>query len=339
MMFSAAAYLVETLAKKPYGEFLKERLWDPLGMTHTYHDLPDVQARGAEEDLATGYVWDEKRKEYLAKPWRPEPEGHGAGSIISCPTEYLKWVNSFLKKTGPLSDETRDELVKGRILIHWDPDEDTPFYGLSAYAFGLQSESYRGHKLIGHGGSVYGFESSMRWMPEHGWGLYIIGNSNGVGEGALVLFHWLMDRMLGVKEDERIDWYAWWSEKKAKEDAEDPNKMPEWETDLRKQEKVELTVPLEKVVGHYHDAGYKDIIVEFKDGKLVADCMDRCYGLRMEFQHITGNMFLTLTKDPLSVYTNRMKAEVKVENGVVKSLGLDMEDALGGELIWFQRVD
>jgi hypothetical protein len=338
MMYTAATHLVETLTKKPYPEFLKEKLWDPLGMTNTYHDFCGVDDSGTQEHVSAGYAWDTKKGEYVSKTLRSEPEGQGAGCIISCAEDYIKWVSSFLKGTGPLSDESRKEMATGRSIIHYSDDDDLPFYGLSAYGLGLYTESYRGHKIVGHSGSVFGFESLMRWLPQHNWGIYVIGNSNGAGWASVVLFHWLMDRLLGVREEDRIDWFTHCKKIKDKEEeeAEDP---PEWEVELRKQDKVELGIPLEKVAGRYHDPGYKDMVIEFKDNKLVADCSDRCMGLLMDFEHISGNVFVAVERDPEEVFTSRSKTEVAIENGVVERLGLEFESALKGKLIWFQRVD
>jgi len=339
-MYTAASYLVETLTKTPYAEFLKEKFWDPLGMTNTYHDYSGVQDAGAEENLATGYSWHVKKEKFIPKKWVNEPEGTGAGSIISCPADYIKWVRSFLQKTGPLSKESQDELVKGRTIIDWDPESQVPLYGHSTYALGWLSESYRGHRIVGHGGSVAGFDSLMRFLPEHEWGIYVIGNSNGADEAGEIIFHWLTDRVLGVKEEDRIDWFKWWKDRKDKAEAEDDeDDMQEWEKELRKQEKKVLGVPIEQIAGHYYDPGYKDLIVEWKDGKLEADCSDRCFGFLIEFEHVSEDVFVALIRDTEDLNVSRVRAEIKIEDGGVKSLGVDFEGRLEKRLIWFQRVD
>jgi CubicO group peptidase (beta-lactamase class C family) len=54
LMFTATTHLVEKVSGMPYTDFLRTRLWEPLGMTNTFHDLPDIEAHDAMSRKATG---------------------------------------------------------------------------------------------------------------------------------------------------------------------------------------------------------------------------------------------------------------------------------------------
>lgn len=55
MMYTVASYMVEVLSGEQFAEFLQSRIWDPLQMSNTYHDISGIQARNATALLAHGY--------------------------------------------------------------------------------------------------------------------------------------------------------------------------------------------------------------------------------------------------------------------------------------------
>jgi CubicO group peptidase (beta-lactamase class C family) len=96
IMFSVATHLVETVTGMLYAEFLKTKLWGPLGMTNTFHDLPDIAASNAMDCKATGYHWDSETGSYMTIAAYPQPEGQGAGLIYSSAGNYAKWIARYL---------------------------------------------------------------------------------------------------------------------------------------------------------------------------------------------------------------------------------------------------
>jgi hypothetical protein len=120
------------------------------------------------------------------------------------------------------------------------------------------------------------------------------------------------------------------------DEVEDAEK-PEW-TNV---EDVELLgVPMEKMVGRYYDVGYKGLVLEMKNGKLVADCSDRCFPYTLNFEHLTGNKF---TVEMHGVWEGRLystiRGEIRVEGETVVAVGVGLETDVEGGLIWFDRVD
>jgi len=69
MEFVAAAHLIETLTCQSLDNFLRERIWAPLGMQNIHYGRDDLHARGGVDDLAQGYGWDDQKNKYFSIPW------------------------------------------------------------------------------------------------------------------------------------------------------------------------------------------------------------------------------------------------------------------------------
>jgi hypothetical protein len=172
-------------------------------------------------------------------------------------------------------------------------------------------------------------------MPKFDWGLVIFGNSDSSLYVNDILKFTLIDDVIGVRKEDRIDWGAFFKNFRAMDDAEDAEK-PEW----TKVESVEpLEVSLEKMAGSYHNVGYKELVLEMKDGKPVADCSDRCFPYTLTFEHLTANKF---TIEMHGVWEGNLystiRGEIRTEDGQVKAVGVELEEDVKGGLIWFDRV-
>lgn len=336
IMYTVATHLVESVTGKKYAEYLRKKLWEPLGMSDTYHDLPGIIDEPAKVRLATGYRWDKEKGEYVAIPSFSQPEGYGAGCVFSTATDTAKWVRALLRRSALFSETTHEDLITPRTIIPMTCE--LPFYSQPLYALGLIVETYRGFRVVGHDGDVTGFKALIRYMPEFDWGIVILGNSEGAFHAEQILSHVLMDDVLNVPENERVDWSKFWrewdeKEAKAKEDENDPKPQP-----LANSEP--LGVPVELLVGNYYNAGYKGLVLEVKDGKLMADCDDRCCPFILTFTHLSGNIFVVELEDIWGGSREKLHAEFHIgQNEEIEALGVEMAEEMEGHLIWFDRVD
>lgn len=336
IMFSVATHLVETVTGIPYAEYLRTKIWEPLDMTNTFHDIDDMEAHGAMGRKATGYHWKKETESHIAMPTYLQPEGQGAGCIFSSASDYAKWIRSLLKRNGPLSEDTHKDFIQPRSIYPLEDDYKIPFSSYPLYALGLLLESYRGHSLITHSGGVPGFESIVAYMPEHDWGFVCIGNTDDASYVCQTLMSTLIDDLLNVPEDDRVDWSAFYRGWKDREDKEDDEVKPEH---TKPENPKPLSVPMEALVGTYHDPGYKDLVLEMKDGNVVADCDDRCFPFVLTFEHLTGSKFLVHNRGSWSGESRKWRGEVRIDDGKVTAVGVEFETEVKGHLIWFNRVE
>jgi CubicO group peptidase (beta-lactamase class C family) len=335
IMYSVATHLVETISGVPYVEYLRSRLWDPLEMTNTFHDLPDIDAHKAMDRKATGYYWDKKTKSYVAMPSYPQPEGQGAGCIFSSAGDYAKWIRALIKHGPPLSEAAYKDLITPRNLCNIEEEDEIPLGSFPLYALGLKTESYRGRTLISHNGAVPGFRATVAYMPEFDWGIVIIGNSDSAGCAKDVLKWTLIDEVLDVPKKERVDWSCFFRNLQERDDEADDEERPEL---AKPKHPKPLGLGLEDLVGTYHNAGYKGLALDMKDGKLMADCNDRCFPFMLTFHHQTGPKFVVEMRGVWDDYTRKLRGEFQIEDGNAVAMGVELEPDVKGGLIWFDKM-
>ncbi|KAF2828112.1 beta-lactamase/transpeptidase-like protein [Ophiobolus disseminans] len=335
IMYTVATHLVETVSGMPYAEFLRKKIWEPLGMTNTFHDLPDIEAHDAMERKATGYRWDKEKEKHVAIPAYSSPEGQGAGCIFSSAGDYAKWVRALIKHSPPLSEAAHIELITPRTIFPLTEEYDIPFGSPALYCLGLIRETYRGRTLISHDGDVPGFKAKLLYLPEFEWGLVILANLETSLYAEQILSHTLVDEVLSVPMEERVDWSAFfrkWYDRDKEHNEDDP--------EFTKPTNPEpLGVALETLTGTYRDAGYKDLVLEMKDGKLVADCHDRCFPFVLTLEHLTEGKFAIEVYDVWGGERRKLKGEIRIQDGRAVSLGVGFEGEIEGHLTWFDRIE
>jgi CubicO group peptidase (beta-lactamase class C family) len=337
IMFSVAVHLVETVTSMSYTEFIRKKLWKPLGMTNTFHDVPDIQMRSDTDRRARPHYWNPESQSYVSLPhYPPAPEGHGAGCIFSSAGDYAKYIRALIRRDPILSEESHRSLATPRSFDLLDDEKwSIPFKSDELYTLGLSRTSYRGHTLIGHNGAIPGFKAMVCFLPKFDWGLVIFGNSDTAMYVNDILKFTLLDDILGVRKEDCIDWGAFFANFQAMDDAEEAEK-PEW-TNVEIVQPLEVS--LESIVGSYYNVGYKELVLGMKDDKLVADCSDRCFPYVLTFKHLTGNKFAV---EMHGLWEGRLYAtirgELRTESGRVTAVGVGLESDVKGGLIWFDRV-
>jgi CubicO group peptidase (beta-lactamase class C family) len=336
LMFSVATHLIETVTCESYPDFVRKRIWEPLGMTNTYHDTPAVEAGNAKARMAMGYHWDKEIKEYFEIPSYAQPEGQGAGCVFSSVADYAKWVRALVQRSGPLSEDAHKEMVKGRTIVPFEGNDALPFYGHASYALGLIVESYCGHVVVGHDGSFDGFKAMMRFLPGNDWGVVVLGNSDDAFYIHQILLHQLMDDVLEVPQEARTDWPAYWrkcqTDEEKENEKEDPDLLPPASPEA-------LDIPLEELAGTYFNAGYRNLVLTLREGRLEADCTDRGMPFTLKFDHLSRNFFIAEHRDLINRSRRKMKATFELrEDGAVQRLGIPLCGEMEGEPIWFEKT-
>ena len=89
-------FVVEAVSGRTLGEFLKERLWDPLGMTDTGFTLPPDKASRYARAFPVDYVTGEPVAVPHARDYRPQWE-MGGGGAVSTAADYLRFLQMLLE--------------------------------------------------------------------------------------------------------------------------------------------------------------------------------------------------------------------------------------------------
>jgi D-alanyl-D-alanine carboxypeptidase len=161
--------LIEKVAGKPYAEFMAERVFKPLNMTHTRaNDL-----RAIIPNRAQGYEWNGKelRNGEYVSPSQP----FAAGMLVSNVNDLVKWDAALANHT--LLDEPTLEKM-------WTPTrlsngEET------GYGFGWQTAKVNDHRLVSHGGGIPGFSTELSRFLDDKLTVIVLTNADGGHSGAI----------------------------------------------------------------------------------------------------------------------------------------------------------
>jgi len=169
--------IISRVSGKPYQEYIREELLQPLGMDFTYWEYDNVPA----EHLAKGYRWEDEQ-------WRLEPMLHdgsyGAmGGLITSIEDFSKYVSFHLSAWPPRSDDDGGPVKRSTLREMqtpkfsqlnsetWDMNDD-PCATIRGYGYGLSVRTdCHQFKLVTHGGSLPGFGSNYMFFPEYGIGI------------------------------------------------------------------------------------------------------------------------------------------------------------------------
>ena len=147
--FTMLGRIIERITGKPLGQVFKERIFTPLGMTHSYFE-PDPRGK----NVAQGY------SSFALGPLTlASPEGRGwtggAGGIYSTAEDLAKWDIAIMNGKV-LKPESWQVVITPRLLTNG---------ANSGYGGGQSIGARRGWMILSHGGAVSGFLSNNLLIP------------------------------------------------------------------------------------------------------------------------------------------------------------------------------
>ncbi len=267
IMYLVAGKVIEKASGMSWDRFMKERVFDPLGMKNTF----------------TGYEYHRNYKNRSSAHFevngkiRPIPEETAdpvapAGAVWSTADDIGKWVNFMLGDTTVggkqlLKPETLAELLRPQVVI----PPGGGFYPTAAltkphwttYALGWFQHDYRGEMVNFHTGSLDGRTAIVGLIPDKKLGVYVFGNLDHA-EVRHALMYKVFD-LFGFGDNSR----DWSSDFKALYDGlkQSTEKAVE---DVKAKRKTDTkpSLPLEAYAGRYVDQFFGEMTVEIVDGKL-----------------------------------------------------------------------
>ncbi len=151
--------IVERVTKRSLRDEAHDRIFAPLGMTHTEY-------LGSYDDIIVNRAIGYEPRDSSYRADMPRWLQLGDGGIFSTVQDLLHWNNNFYtNKVGgtALRDtmHTRGILTNGKVL---------------AYALGLMHSEQRGLRTVQHGGSWGGYRAQLLRFPEQRFGVAVLCN-------------------------------------------------------------------------------------------------------------------------------------------------------------------
>lgn len=337
-MYTVATHLVETLSQKTFSSFLHKHILQKLEMSSTFLQPSEVHDNKQEDLLSTPYYF--RDSAYHMTCHQETPEAQGAGSIQTSVKDLAKFIRAMIKRSDPITDSIYDAITTPRITKDQrsSTTKNASNHPPPSYALGWDVRYYRGTQIISHDGVITGYGSRMFFLPDYKVGAVILGNSDGAFDLSFVIQSYLVDEILDIPKDQRFD-VSHQRLKRFKAQEARREKNLKRNAARRDQAKDTLGTALKPYIGTYHNAGYRNVTVQEKDGSLFVDGRDRSMPFTMLLEHLSDN---SVFRGYLADDTGEDVVPVQFRcdsDGEASGIGMVLEPALGDEyLIWFHRI-
>jgi CubicO group peptidase (beta-lactamase class C family) len=283
ILYMAAGQLIEEVSGETWEKYIHDHVFGPLGMKNSTntdpeylanpnHARPHSRNNGAIHGLGTQAPLDENAT--IAQNAAP------AGGLAISANDMSRWLLTQLgrgKIPGSdkrlFSEEQSEQMWTGGVITpvrRFPPEFAETEPNFNYYALGWDVSDYRGVKVIGHDGAVFGSQATIALLPKQNVGIFIAANSED-GEIILGLRDELLDHYLGAPQSH-------WPEKFHSYKVNKLNAAAKQvQTAAAKPAQVGPSLPLDRYVGDYTDPWYGTIKVR-RAGT----------GLTVDFPHSSG---------------------------------------------------
>ncbi len=168
-------YIIEKCAGLPYKEYIRQHIFQPLGMERSFFDQEEVEN---DQDAATPYIITRDQERLPSR--YPYGGITSDGGIISNVLDLAKYVSMFLGR-GQLGGQQllSPESIEMMETAHIATPLQGPF-GVYGYGFGLgTTPDFGGHRLIGHSGGLGVATAYIGFIPQKGVGIALLANGDG----------------------------------------------------------------------------------------------------------------------------------------------------------------
>ncbi|MEX2157625.1 MAG: serine hydrolase domain-containing protein [Gemmatimonadales bacterium] len=175
--------IVERVSGQPFNRFMTERVFAPLGMSHTRwrDDFTRVVPGRAQAYSREADGW------HLDMPFENVV---GPGGLLTTVGDLLVWNEALTNRTAPLSAAVVDSLSRRPRLAGAGSRGRE-----SQYAFGLTFTSHRGVPEVSHGGATAGYRTFLARYPTAGnLSIAVLCNAGNANGGASV--HQIADSLI-----------------------------------------------------------------------------------------------------------------------------------------------
>jgi len=139
--YSMLGYIIEKIERKPYEAVVRQRIFTPLGMTHSGFDFTHLQDAGKTKGyFAIGYP----------SPVVDSTIAYSAGAVYSTVEDLYKWERGI--RSGRILHDSSWKAVF------------TPT--LNKYGYGWSIDTLFGRRATMHSGGIHGYTSYLLRFPE-----------------------------------------------------------------------------------------------------------------------------------------------------------------------------
>jgi CubicO group peptidase (beta-lactamase class C family) len=265
IMFTTAGEAVAAAAKMPWDTFVRTRIFEPLGMTHTRTTF----AEWPSTDHATGHRYDSKTGAMIPHVFENDDSIGPAGTIKTSARDMAQWLrfqlaNGAIDGKRLVSAEALQETKSPQTIIRMDESarENAPETNILTYGLGWNVSDYRGELLVAHGGALNSFRSQVAMLPKLNAGVVLITNA-GRGYSIIALRNAILDRLLNKGTR---DWNRYYMDYEQRSDAKDLK--AKLEREMKRPAGTHPSHDLASYAGSYENTAYGTATVTVENDAL-----------------------------------------------------------------------
>ena len=188
---SVAGLIIERITGKTYEQAIKELLFEPLGLDHSYFFPNEIMTRR----FAVGHNQHPDGTITVARPWALPRNGNPAGGISANAADQIKWARFHLGDgAGVLSTELLKQMQQPTVDMKGSAIGD--YVGISWLLRDVD-----GVRLVSHGGTTNGQHSDFVMVPERDFAIIVLTNCGPNGAELYgQLIKWALEAYVGVND-------------------------------------------------------------------------------------------------------------------------------------------
>jgi CubicO group peptidase (beta-lactamase class C family) len=256
ILYLAAGEVIETVSGMLWEDFVKQRIFDVVGMKHSISRFSTLKQQ---ENVAYSHVKRNGQLKVIDNFFEQNigDAGNPAGGIASSAADMAKWVLTQLDSgrtpSGaelfkPAATEELWKIVRPMPITKepsWLAPNQKRFYG---YALGFRTYDYRGQQVIGHGGLLTGFVSQIAMVPQLKLGIAVLTNQLSSGAYWAIINH-ILDYYMHAPT---FDWIAGYK-KEADRSVAKQDSVERQKKNLIPDPNLKRSLPLSAYAGVYQD--------------------------------------------------------------------------------------
>lgn len=298
VLYLVAGQVVAAVSGKSWDDFIRERIFAPLGMTASNTSVKALRPGG---NFVSPHQKVEGRLQPV--PYMNIDNTAPAGAINSNVAEMAKWVMTQLDE-GAINNgqngarrlfsqrQSREMWSAQTPMAAGNPPP--PLSALranfSAYGLGWGLSDYRGHKVVSHSGGLAGMVSRVRLIPDMKLGVVVLTNQEAGGAMEAITYH-VIDHYLNAPTTDWISAFHSVAEQQLAQAKEVEKKQS-----AARNVESKPALPLAKYAGRYKDAWYGEAAIALEEGKLVLR-FSRTPGLVGDLEHWQYDTFVARWRD------------------------------------------
>jgi len=190
--YAILASIIEKVSGQSFSDFLKQHIFQPLGMTHTRIYNTRRSLKDTIANYAYGFVYNDSLKKYQLPDSIPDLsfviylDGiQGDGVVNSTTADLLKWDRA-VKNHTLLKEETQSEMLKGQAIVDTAKN--------STYGYGVFMEKNDFGNTISHSGGWPGYVTFLARNTDKDQTYIVLSNNNSNSPALSIALQTIMAR-------------------------------------------------------------------------------------------------------------------------------------------------